>query len=247
SEINNNFSQVEGAIHSNNNEINQHSADISAAGDRLDKQAQFDQVVGITLEANRQQAAAHNTAITNNTENLSQAGAAIQQNHDAIAGHSDDISAAGGRLDKQAQFDQVVGATLEANRQQAVVHSISIANNTDNLVQAGTAIQQNSKRIDSLQEWKEISDSRIQRLESNITNNRTVSSKGIAGVAAMTNIPTPTDGSLSFGIGYGYYDSYDALAIGASKYFESGIALKASVSLTSGKSVAGLGASYSFN
>ena len=187
-----------------------------------------------------------NQTISSINDNLSQAGTAIQQNHDTITGHSTDISAANSRLDRQAQFDQVVGATLEANRQQTVVHGNNIASNTDNLTQAGTAIQQNSKRIDYLHEWKEISDSRIQRLESNITNNRTISSKGIAGVAAMTNIPTPADGSLSFGIGYGYYDSYDSLAIGASKYFESGIALKASVSLTSGNSVAGLGASYSF-
>ena len=64
-----------------------------------------------------------------------------------------------------------------------------------------------------------------------IRENRKHASRGIAGITAMSNIPTPAvQGMTSFGMGVGYFDEQSAIAIGASHYFNGGVAIKGSVS-----------------
>ena len=91
------------------------------------------------------------------------------------------------------------------------------------------------------------------RLDSNtrdIRENRNRASNGIAGLSAMTNIPTPAvAGATSFGMGIGHYDDKTALAIGASHYFDGGIAIKGSFSNSldsDSTSVVGAGVSYTW-
>ncbi|MCD9525494.1 YadA C-terminal domain-containing protein, partial [Photobacterium carnosum] len=124
-----------------------------------------------------------------------------------------------------------------------------------NLTAAGDAIQANRNAIEAvernnsmyMEEWNKMFNDSINKIESQIHKNRKISSKGIAGVAAMANIPTPMDGSLSIGIGYGNYDGENALAFGASKYFTSGVAIKGSLAtIGSNHPTIGMGASYSF-
>ncbi|WP_413506383.1 YadA C-terminal domain-containing protein, partial [Photobacterium phosphoreum] len=124
-----------------------------------------------------------------------------------------------------------------------------------NLTAAGDAIQANRNAIEAvernnsmyMEEWNKMFNDSINKIESQIHKNRKISSKGIAGVAAMANIPTPMDGSLSVGIGYGNYDGENALAFGASKYFTSGVAIKGSLAtIGSNHPTIGMGASYSF-
>lgn len=103
-----------------------------------------------------------------------------------------------------------------------------------------------TKFIDLENEFRDTSN----RLAQNIEKNRELAAEGIAGIAAMSNIPTPAvQGTTSVGLGVGNYDSKSALAIGASHYFENGVAIKGSLSsgLNSGKSTAvGAGVSYSW-
>ncbi|KAB0589567.1 hypothetical protein F7P84_13970 [Edwardsiella anguillarum] len=228
------------AIQQNHEGLSAANTEIAAAKGRLDRQQQFDQVTGVTLEANRQRLAAHQAEIAAANANLGAAGAAIQQNHEGLSAANTEIAAAKGRLDRQQQFDQITGVTLEVHRQQ-----LEELNNTVNTSNA-KVVQNLSGRMDYLQEWQGMANNRINDLERVTAENRKVSSRGIAGVAAMANIPTPMDGGLSLGIGYGYYDNQNAFAVGASKYFETGVAIKGGVSLTGKYAVVGAGASFSF-
>ncbi|WP_370550741.1 YadA C-terminal domain-containing protein [Edwardsiella tarda] len=85
-------------------------------------------------------------------------------------------------------------------------------------------------------------------LSRRIDENRKKAAAGIAGVAAMSNIPIPyAEGSFTVGVGVGYYDSQSAGAIGIGKGFENGLAIKASASFATDSNVAiGGGASWSF-
>ena len=97
--------------------------------------------------------------------------------------------------------------------------------------------------------YKDLSN-RLDRNSNEIRENRNRASNGIAGLAAMSNIPTPAvAGATSFGMGVGHYDSKSALAIGASHYFDGGIAVKGSFSNSLGSdstSVVGAGVSYTW-
>ncbi|WHQ15505.1 YadA C-terminal domain-containing protein [Edwardsiella anguillarum] len=228
------------AIQQNHEGLSAANTEIAAAKGRLDRQQQFDQVTGVTLEANRQRLATHQAEIAAANANLGAVGAAIQQNHEGLSAANTEIAAAKGRLDRQQQFDQITGVTLEVHRQQ-----LEELNNTVNTSNA-KVVQNLSGRMDYLQEWQGMANNRINDLERVTAENRKVSSRGIAGVAAMANIPTPMDGGLSLGIGYGYYDNQNAFAVGASKYFETGVAIKGGVSLTGKYAVVGAGASFSF-
>ncbi|WP_370550923.1 YadA-like family protein [Edwardsiella tarda] len=296
---NTNLGLAGAAIQQNHDGITAAAAEVASVKGRLDRQQQFDQVTGVTLEANRQQLAAHQAEIGAANTNLGLAGAAIQQNHDGITAAAAEVASVKGRLDRQQQFDQVTGVTLEANRQQLAAHQAGIATANTHLAAAGAAIKQNhdgltaanteietvkgrldgqqqfdqltgvtleahrqqlaelnnngakavqnlSGKIDYLQEWQGMANNRINDLERVTAENRKVSSRGIAGVAAMANIPTPMDGGFSLGVGYGHYDNQNAFAVGASKYFESGVAIKGGISLTGKYAVVGAGASYSF-
>ncbi|STD28545.1 YadA-like C-terminal region [Edwardsiella tarda] len=85
-------------------------------------------------------------------------------------------------------------------------------------------------------------------LSRRIDENRKKAAAGIAGVAAMSNIPIPyAEGSFTVGVGVGYYDSQSAGAIGIGKGFENGLAIKASASFATDSNVAiGGGASWNF-
>ena len=91
---------------------------------------------------------------------------------------------------------------------------------------------------------------RIDQNSSDIRSNRKLAAQGIAGLAAMTNIPSPAiAGTTSIGAGVGYFDSESAIAIGASHYFENNVSIKGSVAsgFNSGKStVVGAGVSYTW-
>ncbi|WP_170263784.1 hypothetical protein, partial [Edwardsiella anguillarum] len=145
--VNTNLGLAGAAIQKNHDGITAAAAEVASVQGRLDGQQQFDQVTGVTLEANRQQLAAHQADIVAANTNLGLAGAAIQQNHDGITAAAAAVASVQGRLDRQQQFDQVTGVTLEANRQQLVAHQADIVAANTNLGLAGAAIQQNHDGI----------------------------------------------------------------------------------------------------
>lgn len=91
---------------------------------------------------------------------------------------------------------------------------------------------------------------RMEKLESKVDQNEGKMSNGIAGVAAMSNIPV-VSGQFTVGAGVGHFNGSNALAIGVSNGFENGVSVKASMSYSQGKfdqkdMVMGAGVGYSF-
>ncbi|RLZ08829.1 hypothetical protein EAH57_07330 [Acinetobacter sp. 2JN-4] len=117
--------------------------------------------------------------------------------------------------------------------------------------------------VATLTSAKSYTDTRVKNLESSFTNlsqridqnnrsirkNREIAAQGIAGIAAMSNIPMPAiQGISSVGVGMGYYDNESAIAIGASHYFEGGYAVKGAFSsgFQDQSTSVGVGVSYSW-
>ncbi|UAB72873.1 YadA C-terminal domain-containing protein [Vibrio sp. SCSIO 43132] len=115
------------------------------------------------------------------------------------------------------------------------------------IINAASAIE---GRVDSLETRFNDMAERQHRQEMRINENEGKMSNGIAGVAAMANIPT-VSGKTTFGAGVGHFNGSNAIAIGASTGFENGISLKGSLSYAKGKwdqkdVVVGAGIGYSF-
>lgn len=95
-------------------------------------------------------------------------------------------------------------------------------------------------------------DEKIKGVESDLANmakqNRNTQREaraGVAGAAAMANIPTAQEiGRLTVGAGAGFYKDAQAVAVGASYRFDNRVTLKGSVSTTGRDTAAGAGVSY---
>ncbi len=91
---------------------------------------------------------------------------------------------------------------------------------------------------------------RVDQTNQTVRKNRDIAAQGIAGISAMTNIPMPAEaGASTVGVGMGYYDSQSAIAVGASHYFDNGVAIKGAFStgFNNGNTTAvGAGVSYSW-
>ncbi|KAB1852318.1 hypothetical protein F4W09_15070 [Acinetobacter tandoii] len=72
---------------------------------------------------------------------------------------------------------------------------------------------------------------RIDQTNHDVRKNREIAAQGIAGITAMANIPMPAEqGASTVGLGMGHFDSQSAIAVGASHYFENGVAVKGAFS-----------------
>lgn len=100
-----------------------------------------------------------------------------------------------------------------------------------------------SKRQDA---FEKSTNQRFANMDKRIDENRKNASAGIAGVAAMANIPQVSqNSSFSVGAGVGSYDSEQGLAVGMSARFNKNVVTKASVAATTQDDfVFGAGVSY---
>ncbi|MDP2513850.1 YadA-like family protein [Photobacterium damselae subsp. piscicida] len=148
------------------------------------------------------------------------------------------------RLSIAEQQNQTMGKTVQENKNRSLVNEERSLNNEYRSVHNSNKIADNSKRLDLSEKWQKMANQRLSDLEGDVRHNRKVAARGVAGVAAMANIPTlAIPGSTSFGAGIGHYDSESALAVGVSHYFDNGVAVKGSVGFTSGQSILGAGIS----
>ncbi|EOH1034856.1 YadA C-terminal domain-containing protein [Salmonella enterica] len=127
-------------------------------------------------------------------------------------------------------------ANAKANREALDKTNNDVAQNSKN-------IADNKERITSLEQS---TTSKFGALKSEVEQNRKRASAGIAGVAAMANIPQVTQGAtFSVGAGVGNTDGESALAVGASARINDSWVVKGSVSNdTQHNFVVGAGASY---
>ncbi|ENU26953.1 hypothetical protein F992_01557, partial [Acinetobacter modestus] len=106
-----------------------------------------------------------------------------------------------------------------------------------------------TKVMDLENNFRDVS-SRVDQTNQDVRKNREIAAQGIAGITAMTNIPMPAEqGASTVGMGMGYYDSQSAIAVGASHYFDNGVAIKGAFStgFNNGNTTAvGAGVSYSW-
>ena len=106
-----------------------------------------------------------------------------------------------------------------------------------------------TKVMDLENNFKDVS-SRVDQTNQDVRKNRDIAAQGIAGITAMTNIPMPAEqGASTVGLGMDYYDSQSAIAVGASHYFDNGVAIKGAFStgFNNGNTTAvGAGVSYSW-
>lgn len=136
---------------------------------------------------------------------------------------------------QQLRIDQV-NANNEANRQAAI--------NTNKRVAANTAaIANHEQRITSLEQS---TSNGFRDLRNQIDENKRDANAGIAGVAAMANIPQVTEyQSFSVGAGLGVRGSENAVAVGASARLSQNTVGKLSVAADSQQQfTAGMGISY---
>ena len=100
-----------------------------------------------------------------------------------------------------------------------------------------------SKRQDA---FEKSTNQRFANMDKRIDENRKNASAGIAGVAAMANMPQVSqNSSFSVGAGVGSYDSEQGLAVGMSARFNENVVTKVSVAATTQDDfVFGAGVSY---
>lgn len=127
-------------------------------------------------------------------------------------------------------------ANTEANRR-------ALDNTNKRVAQNSADIADHEQRITSLEQS---TTSKFGALKNEVEQNRKRASAGIAGVAAMANIPQVTQGAnFSVGAGVGNTDGESALAVGASARINDSWVVKGSVSNdTQHNFVVGAGASY---
>ncbi|MDD9180016.1 MULTISPECIES: YadA-like family protein [Aliivibrio] len=230
--VSGNLAAAGNAIQTNHEAIVAAQASNAATSASLDNVNQLSKLATFGTVVNAQNTIATNNAVQAVSGNLTTAGRAIQTNHEAIVAAQASNAATSASLehDINAVKDDLnkVGEAIQANHD-------ALANSSGSMDSSYT------------NDWNNMFKDSINNLQSQIDKNRKLSSRGIAGVAAMTNIPTLTDGSFSIGMGYGYFDGQDAYALGISKSFESGIAVKTSLATAGSKDTTfGVGASYSF-
>lgn len=109
----------------------------------------------------------------------------------------------------------------EKNRAALVASNKKIAANS-------VALADHEQRIETLEQSNS---SNFSKLKSEVDENRKRASAGIAGVAAMANIPQVTNTqNFSVGAGVGNTDGENALAVGFSARATENVVVKASVS-----------------
>lgn len=141
----------------------------------------------------------------------------VNANTQAIATETEERKA--GDISSQLRIDQA-NANIEANRQASAATNKRVAANT-------AAIANHEQRITSLEQQTARGFSDLKR---QIDDNRKDANAGIAGVAAMANIPQVTaNQDFSVGAGIGFRGDEQALAVGFSGRVTENVVTKVAV------------------
>lgn len=157
----------------------------------------------------------------------------VNANTQAIATETEERKA--GDISAQLRIDQA-NANIEANRQASINTNKRVADNT-------AAIANHETRIKSLEQQTSKGFSDLKR---QIDDNKKDANAGIAGVAAMANIPQVTaNQDFSIGAGVGARGSEQAVAVGFSGRLTESVVTKVAVSTdTQSGWTVGAGVSY---
>lgn len=131
-------------------------------------------------------------------------------------------------------------------------NSIRIQRNEERIDGAYAGIYDNRQNIAANREAINRNNQEIQKLNKNFSDlkntvdaNRKRAAAGIAGVAAMANIPeVNSHQTFSVGVGVGGFDGQQAVAVGASARVNDNLTVKASVAANNEEVVWGAGAAF---
>ncbi len=207
---------------------------------QLDNEAEAIENNAAGIAANAQETARVNGEVVKQARSLAavdqQVTAEIENNAAGIAANAQETARVNGEVVKQARslaaVDQQIAAENEARRK------------TDATVAAHSAeLADHESRIQTLESD---TNSKFGALKNKVEENRQRASAGIAGVAAMANIPQVTNTqNFSVGAGVGNTDGESALAVGFSARATENVVVKSSVSNdTQHNFVVGAGVSY---
>ncbi|MGL5583134.1 MAG: YadA C-terminal domain-containing protein [Cetobacterium sp.] len=156
----------------------------------------------------------------------------IEQNKNDIAAVGNAVKDNAGKIEQNKQDIASVGSAVQANANNIAAVGSAVKSNSDR-------IDANSARLDAVEQWQSGIDSRLDKMDKKM-------SSGIAGVAAMANIPSPAvAGTTTVGAGLGHFNSETSVAVGASTYFNNGVSLKGSLAAGS-ELVVGAGVGYTW-
>lgn len=177
--------------------------------------------------------------------------------NNAVANAQDTANTASDKADKaQNTADKaVVGVNSVKNDVKVVSrdvanNSIRIQRNEERIDGAYAGIYDNRKNIEANRQAINRNNQEIQKLNKNFSDlkntvdaNRKRAAAGIAGVAAMANIPeVNSHQTFSVGVGVGGFDGQQAVAVGASARVNDNLTVKASVAANNEEVVWGAGA-----
>jgi len=207
---------------------------------QIDNEAEAIENNAAGIAANAQETARVNGEVVKQARSLAavdqQVTAEIENNAAGIAANAQETARVNGEVVKQARslaaVDQQIAAENEARRK------------TDATVAAHSAeLADHESRIQTLESE---TNGKFGALKNKVEENRQRASAGIAGVAAMANIPQVTNTqNFSVGAGVGNTDGESALAVGFSARATENVVVKSSVSNdTQHNFVIGAGVSY---
>lgn len=177
--------------------------------------------------------------------------------NNAVANAQDTANTASAKADKaQNTADKAVAGVNSVKNDVKVVsrdvanNSIRIQRNEERIDGAYAGIYDNRKNIEANRQAVNRNSQEIQKLNKNFSDlkntvdaNRKRAAAGIAGVAAMANIPeVNSHQTFSVGVGVGGFDGQQAVAVGASARVNDNLTVKASVAANNEEVVWGAGA-----
>ncbi|HHA3594088.1 TPA: YadA-like family protein [Salmonella enterica subsp. enterica serovar Newport] len=174
----------------------------------------------------------------------------IKQNGKDIVAVAEHVASQGEQqhlMSAQIEHNRATGAYAQSRADAAYANTEA---NREALVNTNKRVSQNSADIANheqrIQTLESNTNAKFGQLKSEVDQNRKRASAGIAGVAAMANIPQVIQGqTFSVGAGVGNTDGESALAVGMSARASENVVVKASVSNdTQHNFVVGAGVSY---
>lgn len=177
--------------------------------------------------------------------------------NNAVANAQDTANTASAKADKAQNTADKAAAGVDNVKNDVKVVSRDVANNSiriqrneERIDGAYAGIYDNRKNIEANRQAINRNNQEIQKLNKNFSDlkntvdaNRKRAAAGIAGVAAMANIPeVNSHQTFSLGVGVGGFDGQQAVAVGASARVNDNLTVKASVAANNEEVVWGAGA-----
>lgn len=193
-----------------------------------------------------------NKQVANNKESIDQLRENDQVLTNTVNTVKQDVQETKQQVNNNKQEINKVKNDVKVVSQDVANNSIRIQRNEERIDGAYAGIYDNRQNIAANREAINRNNQEIQKLNKNFSDlkntvdaNRKRAAAGIAGVAAMANIPeVNSHQTFSVGVGVGGFDGQQAVAVGASARVNDNLTVKASVAANNEEVVWGAGAAF---